>query len=100
MVPFHVQVFEMVILLFQWVPLASFDWLLCCERDELLLSCRKQVPFIFLASGPPAWSQSAAASSAWGKGRCGDVRNEAELSLTTSLMGFMQMSTNLCFRSH
>lgn len=39
MVPFHVQVFEMIILLFQWllnggtVPLASFDWLLCCEMD-------------------------------------------------------------------
>lgn len=110
MAPFHVQVFEMIILLFQWlldggtklltVPLASFDCLQRCEMDELLLSLRKQVPFIFLASGPPARSQSAADSSVWKKGVCGDAINEAVLSLTTSFMGFMQMSTNLCFMSH
>lgn len=64
------------------------------------MSFRKQVPFIFLASGPPAWSQSAADSSIWEKGIRGDVINEAVLSLTMSLMGFMQMSTNLCFMSH
>lgn len=110
MVPFPVQVFEMKILLFQWflnggtqvltVPLASFDWLQCWRMDELLPSFRKQVPFVFLASGPPAWSQSAADSSVWKKGICGDVTNEAVLNLTRSFMGFMQMSTNLCFMSH
>lgn len=110
MAPFHVQVFEMIILLFQWllnggtqlltVPLASFDWLQCCEMNELLLSFRKRVPFIFLTSGPPAWSQSAADSSVWKKGVWGDAINEAVLNLTTSFMGFMQISTHLCFMSH
>lgn len=110
MAPFHVQVFEMIILLFQWlldggtklltVPLASFDWLQHCEMDELLLSLRKQVPFIFLASGPTAWSQNAADSSVRKKGVCGDAINGAVLNLTISFMAFMQMSTNLYFMSH
>lgn len=68
--------------------------------DEWLLSFRKQVPFIFLASGPPDWSQSAADSSIWKKRICGDVINEAGLNLTMSFMGFVQMITNLCFMSH
>lgn len=107
---FHVQVFEMIIPLFQWLlngdtqlltlPFASFVWLQRCEMHELLLSFRKQVPFIFLTSSLPAWSQSAADSSVWKKGVCGDAINEAVLNLITSFMGFMQMSTNLCFMSH
>lgn len=82
------------------VPLESCDWLQCCKMGECLLSFRKQVPFNFLASAPPAWSQSAAGSSIWKKGICGDVINEAVLNLAMSFMGFMQMSTNLCFMSH
>lgn len=55
------------------VALVNFDWWQFYKMEEFILSFSEQVPFIFLESGPSAWSKSAADQSIQKKGTRSDV---------------------------